>query len=90
MDELGFHSSPAYLLQTYRMKLAPYVVDAIPFMASAQEQPNTSILVEGANAIMLDVDYGTFPFVTSSSTGIGGVFTGRNTRVNGPGTVPFY
>lgn len=34
------------------------------------------ILVEGANALMLDLDFGTYPFVTSSSTGIGGVITG--------------
>lgn len=35
-----------------------------------------SVLVEGANALMLDLDYGTYPYVTSSSTGIGGVITG--------------
>lgn len=34
------------------------------------------VLVEGANALMLDLDYGTYPFVTSSSTAIGGVCTG--------------
>lgn len=32
---------------------------------------NKRILVEGANAIMLDIDYGTYPFVTSSSTAVG-------------------
>jgi adenylosuccinate synthase len=37
---------------------------------------NKRILVEGANALMLDIDYGTYPFVTSSSTAIGGVCTG--------------
>jgi len=34
------------------------------------------ILAEGANATMLDIDYGTYPYVTSSSTSIGGVLTG--------------
>jgi adenylosuccinate synthase len=34
------------------------------------------ILVEGANALMLDIDYGTYPYVTSSATAIGGVITG--------------
>ncbi len=34
------------------------------------------ILVEGANALMLDIDYGTYPYVTSSSTSVGGVCTG--------------
>ena len=34
------------------------------------------VLVEGANALMLDIDFGTYPFVTSSATTIGGVCTG--------------
>lgn len=34
------------------------------------------ILAEGANATLLDIDFGTYPFVTSSSTSIGGVCTG--------------
>ena len=35
-----------------------------------------NILVEGANATMLDIDHGTYPYVTSSSCSIGGVCTG--------------
>lgn len=65
-------------LERYKVlseKLRPYVIDAVVFMADAQKQ-NARILVEGANALMLDIDYGTYPYVTSSSTGIGGVFTG--------------
>ncbi|KAH7394090.1 Adenylosuccinate synthetase [Phaeosphaeria sp. MPI-PUGE-AT-0046c] len=58
-----------------REKLAPYVVDQIPLLASAKAN-NAKILVEGANALMLDIDYGTYPFVTSSNTGLGGVLTG--------------
>lgn len=34
------------------------------------------ILVEGANACLLDVDFGTYPYVTSSNTSVGGVCTG--------------
>lgn len=34
------------------------------------------IIAEGANATMLDIDFGTYPYVTSSSTTIGGVCTG--------------
>ena len=59
----------------YRAKLQDYVVDAVPLVTSAQAQ-DTKILVEGANAIMLDLDYGTYPYVTSSNAGLGGVFTG--------------
>merc|ERR1712227_145421 len=52
------------------------IVDSIDFMADAVKDPNQRIIAEGANATMLDIDYGTFPFVTSSSTTIGGVCTG--------------
>lgn len=34
------------------------------------------ILAEGANAAMLDIDFGTYPYVTSSNTTVGGVCTG--------------
>ncbi|EGR50168.1 uncharacterized protein TRIREDRAFT_58651, partial [Trichoderma reesei QM6a] len=59
----------------YRPKLAKYTVDAIAFMKQAQEK-NMKILCEGANALMLDLDWGSYPYVTSSSTGIGGMVTG--------------
>ncbi|KAF1977231.1 Adenylosuccinate synthetase [Bimuria novae-zelandiae CBS 107.79] len=59
----------------YRPKLEQYVIDAVPLLASAKEK-KTPILVEGANALMLDIDHGTYPFVTSSNTGLGGVLTG--------------
>lgn len=39
-------------------------------------QANKRILVEGANALMLDLEYGTYPFVTSSNACLGGVLTG--------------
>ncbi|KAM0435142.1 hypothetical protein ACHAPT_003232 [Fusarium lateritium] len=59
----------------YRPKLAKHAVDAVAFMQSAQES-NTKILIEGANALMLDLDWGTFPYVTSSSTCLGGCIAG--------------
>ncbi|KAJ6160485.1 Adenylosuccinate synthetase [Penicillium chermesinum] len=54
----------------YRVKLKPFIVDQLEFLQKHQNSPNT--LVEGANALMLDLDHGTYPFVTSSSTGLGG------------------
>jgi len=62
-------------IKKYAEKLRPFVIDAVVFMADAQKN-NAKILVEGANALMLDIDYGTYPYVTSSNTGIGGVLTG--------------
>ena len=52
------------------------IVDSIEFMHQAMNDPLQRIIAEGANACMLDIDYGTFPYVTSSSTTIGGVCTG--------------
>lgn len=45
-------------------------------MNKAVHDPKTRIVAEGANAAMLDIDFGTFPYVTSSNTTIGGVSTG--------------
>ena len=61
--------------QALAERLRPYVIDSLTFM-HAQIRANKRILVEGANALMLDIDFGTYPFVTSSSTCIGGVTTG--------------
>jgi len=44
----------------YRPKLAEYCVDAVHLIQNIQKQ-NGKILVEGANALMLDIDYGTYP-----------------------------
>ncbi|KAI8623143.1 Adenylosuccinate synthetase [Xylariaceae sp. FL1651] len=59
----------------YRKTLKKYVVDGVSFMRSAQ-QSYTNIVIEGANALMLDVDYGSYPFVTSSSTTLAGIIGG--------------
>jgi adenylosuccinate synthase len=60
---------------TLAERLRPYIVDGPMFLHKAIAE-NKRILVEGANALMLDIDYGTYPFVTSSATSIGGVCTG--------------
>ena len=40
------------------------------------------ILIEGANATMLDIDFGTYPYVTSSNPSIGGVVAGLGIAPN--------
>lgn len=59
----------------YRLALADHVVDAVVFMNDAQER-QANILVEGSQALMLDIDYGTYPYVTSSNTCLGGLVSG--------------
>ena len=59
----------------YAEKLRPFVVDNVSFMTKAFAEKK-NVLIEGANALMLDLDFGTYPYVTSSNTSIGGVCTG--------------
>ena len=56
-------------------KLAPYIADTIPLLNEAITRKE-SILFEGAQGTMLDIDFGTYPFVTSSSATAGGACTG--------------
>lgn len=55
--------------------LAPFIADTIPLVNGAIAV-GKSILFEGAQGTMLDIDYGTYPFVTSSSATAGGACTG--------------
>ncbi|HEY3028044.1 MAG TPA: adenylosuccinate synthase [Pyrinomonadaceae bacterium] len=48
-------------------RLAPFIADTSHFLNKAAME-GQSILLEGAQATLLDVDHGTYPFVTSSST----------------------
>ncbi len=53
-----------------------WITDTIYMLNKALQTAGNRVLVEGANGIMLDQDYGTYPYVTSSSTGVAGIFTG--------------
>ncbi|KAF9926787.1 hypothetical protein FBU30_003698 [Linnemannia zychae] len=70
--ELARYKASFYLV--YAEKLKPYVIDSVYYMNKAIK--DKKVLVEGANALMLDLDFGTYPYVTSSNTAIGGVCTG--------------
>ena len=59
----------------YREKLKQYVDDTIVIINNAIEKKE-NILFEGAQATMLDLEYGTYPFVTSSYPSAGGACTG--------------
>lgn len=56
-------------------RLAPYVCDTVALLAEAIQR-RARILFEGAQGTLLDVDHGTYPFVTSSNAGAGGVCAG--------------
>ena len=59
-----------------REQIRPCVKDATFILNNIFNKPNQFIIIEGANAAMLDIDFGTYPFVTSSSCTIGGVCSG--------------
>jgi adenylosuccinate synthase len=56
-------------------RLAPFVADTGAEVRRAWKE-GKSILFEGAQGVLLDIDHGTYPFVTSSNTGVPGVGTG--------------
>ncbi|MBI4489068.1 MAG: adenylosuccinate synthase [Deltaproteobacteria bacterium] len=59
----------------YRERLKGYVTNTA-LLLGRQIKAGKKVLFEGAQGTLLDVDHGTYPFVTSSNTGIGGVCTG--------------
>lgn len=61
--------------KAFAERLRPMVIETISFLHSQMSQ-GKQVLVEGANAAMLDIDFGTYPYVTSSNCSIGGVCTG--------------
>ena len=52
-----------------------YIIDVPNYIESLFSQ-NKRIVFEGAQGTLLDIDHGTYPFVTSSNTTVGGIFTG--------------
>ena len=59
--------------------ISPFICDTRVILQSALDK-GEPILFEGAQATLLDIDHGTYPYVTSSNTSIGGAFTGTGIR----------
>jgi len=57
--------------------IAPHIKDIIPII-----HENKNILIEGAQGTLLDIDHGTYPFVTSSNPSSGGIATGLGLPLN--------
>ncbi|KAK3924554.1 Adenylosuccinate synthetase [Frankliniella fusca] len=76
-------------LERYKVlaeRVRPLTCETVSFLHEALRQ-HKKILVEGANAAMLDIDFGTYPYVTSSNCSIGGVCTGLGIPPVSIGTV---
>jgi adenylosuccinate synthase len=71
--------------EDYAARIRPLVCDTAALLHDAIAQ-GKRILFEGAQGTMLDIDHGTYPFVTSSSAAAGGASTGTGvppTRIDG-------
>ncbi|OGC94864.1 MAG: adenylosuccinate synthase [candidate division Zixibacteria bacterium RBG_16_53_22] len=62
-------------LEKYRALFAPLMADVTPTVMKLIDS-GKAVLFEGAQGSLLDIDYGTYPYTTSSHTTIGGIFTG--------------
>jgi adenylosuccinate synthase len=66
-------------------KIVPFI-DAVWTLIDTARQAGNKILFEGAQGILLDIDHGTYPFVTSSNTVAAQAATGSGT---GPGSINY-
>jgi len=60
---------------SYASRIRKYIKD-VSFLLNEKIREGKSILFEGAQGTLLDIDHGTYPYVTSSSSTAGGVCTG--------------
>lgn len=76
-----YHAPPLSLDEIYRPycafgeRLAPFIRNTEPLIAQALSD-GEMVLLESAQGTLLDVDFGTYPYVTSSSSAVGGACTG--------------
>ncbi len=63
------------MLEPFAKRIKPMVKDTVSVVHEAAEA-NKDLLLEGAQGVMLDIDHGTYPFVTSSNTIAGAACTG--------------
>src|ERR1041385_6137280 len=76
-------NAESIIIETSAMveRRAPFITDTSHFLNQAAASGKT-ILLEGAQATLLDVDHGTYPFFTSSSTVVGGALVGTGLAPN--------
>jgi adenylosuccinate synthase len=87
-----FHETPldyqTMLDSTLKLaaKIKPLIVDTFALLEQLKEK-NARLLFEGAQGTLLDIDHGTYPFVTSSNTSAGAAATGSGF---GPGNIDYF
>jgi adenylosuccinate synthase len=83
-EEVDFQTTLDEYL-AYGKRLRPYMIDTSLFL-NEEIHRGAKVLFEGAQGTLLDIDHGTYPFVTSSNTTAGGLCTGSGvapTKISG-------
>jgi adenylosuccinate synthase len=83
-EEIDFPSTRDEYL-SYGERIRPYLIDTSLFL-NEEIKRGAKVLFEGAQGTLLDIDHGTYPFVTSSNTTAGGLCTGSGvapTKISG-------
>ncbi|HSM00483.1 MAG TPA: adenylosuccinate synthase [Candidatus Limnocylindria bacterium] len=83
-EEIDFQSTLGEYL-AYGERLRPYLIDTSLFL-NEEIRRGAKVLFEGAQGTLLDIDHGTYPFVTSSNTTAGGLCPGSGvapTKISG-------
>lgn len=70
----------------YAEIMKPYVCDSVTFLHKCLKE-DKFMVIEGAQATLLDIDFGSYPFVTSSNPTIGGIITGTGLAARDIGDV---
>lgn len=81
-------------LKTLKEIILPKFIDSVTvirdtslFFSKVLQNDAQKLLIEGANATLLDIDHGTYPCVTSSSCSVGGCLTGLGVSISSIGEV---
>ncbi len=83
-EKIDFRSTLDEYL-SYGERIRPYLIDTSLFL-NEEIHRGAKVLFEGAQGTLLDIDHGTYPFVTSSNTTAGGLCTGSGvapTKISG-------
>jgi adenylosuccinate synthase len=90
LKQLGFPTVPVKSsvenILRAKKKLQPMIIDTRPILWAAVEK-GKSILCEGAQGTFLDIDHGTYPYVTSSYSSAGGAVVGTGLPPSAIGSV---
>ncbi len=75
VNDINFNLDDIYQqLYGYKSKIKSLAIDVVLALYGLNKN-NSKIIFEGAQGALLDIDFGTYPYVTSSNCGIGGILT---------------